>query len=79
MRNKVLASRFIDWRLGTSDDIEEIGMKVMMALTNHGAFFITAELLFMECGYIPQHICVDDKGDSEYTTDEVEFIDDLIN
>lgn len=74
MRNKVTSSAFLNWYFSDSSDIETLGQRAVSNLFDYGAFFITPLDLFIECGYIPQSICVDSDGNEEYSPSEVEFI-----
>jgi hypothetical protein len=73
MKNKVTKSQFLAWYFSDSDDIETLGNRAHESLMDDGEFTITAQDLFNECGYIPQHICVK-KGKAEYDPSEVELI-----
>jgi hypothetical protein len=76
-KNVVFASRFLAWYFSDSDDVNNIGSRVIESLLSQGSINLTAKELFDESGYIPQHICKDDDGDNEYEPSEVEFINDL--
>lgn len=75
MKNQVTKSSFLDWYFSDSDDAHTMGYDVISDLRNEGSFTISVEELFNRCGYIPQHICVDNKDlHNEYDPSEVELI-----
>jgi hypothetical protein len=77
--NSVKASRFLSWHFSDSDEIKSLGVRAFESLTEDGEFTITAQDLFVECGYIPQFICVDtgDDDDVEYDPSQIQLINDL--
>ena len=77
--NSVTASRFLSWHFSDSDEIKSLGVRAFESLTDDGEFTITAQDLFIECGYIPQFICVDtgDDDDNEYDPSQIQLINDL--
>jgi hypothetical protein len=77
MKNKVKASDFLEWYFSDSEDAESIGNRAIESLECDGTFTIDVQTLYDECGYIPQHICVNKKGDEDYDPSEVELIQDL--
>ena len=75
MKNQVTKSSFLDWYFSDSVDALTMGYDVISDLRNEGEFIITTQDLFERCGYIPQHICVDNKDlHNEYDPSEVELI-----
>ena len=75
MKNQVTKSSFLDWYFSDSDDAQMMGYDVISSLRDEGEFIITTQDLFDRCGYIPQHICVDNNdGDNEYDSSQVELI-----
>lgn len=75
-KNKVKASDFLAWYFSDSDDAESIGNRVIESLQCDGTFTIDVQTLYDECGYIPQHVCVNKKGDNDYDPTEVLLIQD---
>jgi hypothetical protein len=73
-KNKVKASDFLEWYFSDSDDALKFGNRVIEALQCDGTFTIDVQTLYDQCGYIPQHICVDKKGDNDYDPTEVLLI-----
>jgi len=79
-KNKVLASKFIQWYFD-NDIINDLGSMVATSLFETGEFKIDAQEVFDQCGYIPLGICENDDAsceDEEYDPSEVEFINDYI-
>jgi hypothetical protein len=79
-KNKVLASKFIEWYYNDHDEIKQLGYAMLRSLQQVGQCSLTAQQLFDSCGYIPKHICVDISEDmytTDYDTDEVELINDF--
>jgi len=74
MKNKVKASKFLEWYFSDSDDAKSIGNRVIESLQCDGTFTINVQTLYDECGYIPQHICEDADGKDEYEASEVLLI-----
>lgn len=75
-KNSVTASSFLEWYFSDEEMLESFASMGIDALGKEGSFNISARILFDECGYIPQFICEDSKGDNEYDPSEVEFIQD---
>lgn len=75
-KNRVTASNFLAWYFSDSDMVEDMGNRVVESLMATGSCDLSARGLFDECGYIPQYICEDSKGDNEYDPSEVCFIQD---
>ena len=75
-KNKITKTAFLDWYFSESDDIYTFGNRCIDMLRDDGIKAYTVEMLFNECGYIPEYICVDNENDSgvEYHPSEVEFI-----
>jgi len=77
-KNKVIRKSFVEWIMGQADDYEsmmfQIKDEVINELVGYGKITITIEDFFNRTGYIPQRICVNSNGDEEYTTEEVELV-----
>jgi hypothetical protein len=77
-KNKVTRKSFVEWIMGQADDYEsmmfQIKDEVINELVGYGKITITIEDFFNRTGYIPQRICVNSNGDEEYTTEEVELV-----
>jgi len=78
-KNKVTRKSFIEWIMREAEDYKtmmlEIQDEVIDKLVENGKVTLTIEGFYNRTGYIPQKICVNSNGDEEYTTDEVELID----
>jgi len=78
-KNKVTRKSFIEWIMREAEDYKtmmlEIQDEVIDKLVENGKVTLTIEEFYNRTGYIPQKICVNSNGDEEYTTDEVELID----
>ena len=73
----VTKERFLDWRIGDSDDFEELGRRAFESLSYEGFSLISVEDLFHESGYIPARICkgYDGDGDDDLDPQDVTLID----
>lgn len=80
-KNKVTASKFIDWYFSDKDGTLSIGGFLIEVLKEKGRFSMTAKDVFDLCGYVPAWICEDYANPKLlphfYDAEEVEFIDDL--
>jgi hypothetical protein len=78
-KNKVTRKSFVEWIMREAEDYKtmmlEIQDEVIDELVENGKVTLTIEGFYNRTGYIPQKICVNSNGDEEYTTDEVELID----
>ena len=74
MKNKVTESAFLNWYFSDSDDVKWLGERAMESLLREGKFKISVEMLFDDCGFIPQYICEDSEGNADYDPSEVELI-----
>ena len=77
-KNKITRKSFVEWIMREADDYKsmmlEIQDEVIDELVENGKVTLTIEGFYNRTGYIPQKICVNSNGDEEYTTDEVELI-----
>ena len=79
-KNKVLASKFIEWYYNDHDEVNILGNSMVHLMKTTGQCSLSVQELFDSCGYIPKHICVDISEDmytTDYDTDEVELINDF--
>ena len=80
-KNKVLASRFIEWYYNDYEDVKILGNSMVQLLLSIGQCNLSVQQVFDGCGYIPKYICEDNDGIDQYTTeyniDEVELINDF--
>jgi hypothetical protein len=79
-KNQVKASSLIKWLKDDINQITEgIGSDIIVSLLTFGKYeySLTIKDMFDYCMYIPSHICVNTDIDEEYSTDEVELIDDI--
>ena len=79
-KNQVKASSLIKWLKDDINQITEgIGLDIIVSLLTFGKYeySLTIKDMFDTCMYIPSHICVNTDIDEEYSTDEVELIDDI--
>ena len=78
-KNKVTRKSFVEWIMREAEDYKtmmlEIQDEVIDELVENGKVTLNIEGFYNRTGYIPQKICVNSNGDEEYTTDEVELID----
>jgi hypothetical protein len=74
--NKVTTTDFLSWYFSDPSDAHAIGYEVISTLKSNGVFTISVRDLFDNCGYIPGHICVDNKEEIEYEPSQVELIKD---
>jgi len=78
-KNKITRKSFVEWIMREAEDYKtmmlEIQDEVIDELVENGKVTLTIEGFYNRTGYIPQKICVNSNGDEEYTTDEVELID----
>jgi hypothetical protein len=81
MKHKLLASKFIEWYYSDHDDIEYLGKSMLRLMKTTGQCSLSAREVFECCEYIPKHICEDNDGIDQYTTDydteQVELINDF--
>jgi hypothetical protein len=81
MKNKLLASKFIEWYYSDHEDVKILGTSMMHLLLRTGQCSISFQEVFDECGYIPKYICEDNDGIDEYSIDynpeDVELINDF--
>jgi len=77
-KNKVTRKSFVEWIMREAEDYKsmmfQIKDEVINELVGYGKITITIEDFFNRTGYIPQRICVNSNGDEEYTTEEVELV-----
>lgn len=80
-KNKVLASRFIEWYYNDHDDIKQLGYAMLHSLKQVGQCSLSVQEVFDSCDCIPKYICEDNDGVNQYTTDyntdEIELINDF--
>ena len=80
-KNKVLASKFIEWYYNNHEDVEMLGTSMMHLLKRTGQCSLSFQEVFDGCNYVPKYICEDNDGIDQYTTDydtdEVELINDF--
>lgn len=75
-KNKVTASKFLNWYFSSSDDVKSLGERAIKMMLDEGFVNISARQLFDETSYIPSFICEGEEMDKEYDPTEVEFIND---
>ncbi len=75
-KNKVTASKFLNWYFSSSDDVKAFGGRAIKMMLDEGFVNISARQLFDGAGYIPSFICEGEEMDAEYDPTEVEFIND---
>lgn len=76
-KNKVTQSAFIDWFLNDSEVSTNIMSDLISGLEVSGMYITSIQKLFDNCGYIPSWICEDTSTEEEYSSEEVELIDDI--
>ena len=77
-KNRITRKSFVEWIMREAEDYKsmmlEMQDEVIDELVENGKVTLTIEGFYNRTGYIPQKICVNSNGDEEYTTDEVELI-----
>jgi hypothetical protein len=83
-KNKVLASKFLEWYISNEHDLQMLGLQVIKSLFDIGTSKISVVEMFKNCGYIPFDICeYRNEGREEcnewgeYDTSDILFEDDL--
>lgn len=76
-KNKITQSAFIDWFLNDTDVSTHIMSDLISGLEGNGMYTVSIQELFDNCGYIPSWICEDTSTQEEYSSEEVELINDI--
>lgn len=74
---QVRKGELLDWLFSDSDDVKQLGVRIIDQLNDTGSAVITIQELFDECGYIPAHILINEEEfeeGEEFEPKEVELI-----
>ena len=81
MKHKLLASKFVKWFYGDSDEVDALGKSMFHLMITKGQCSLSFQEVFDCCASIPKYICEDNDGIDqyyiEYNTEEVELINDF--